>query len=63
MICSYCYRSQVRPKHDVSHWWNNPEDSVYVCSDDCYDELKKLLKDGKWMYHKPHRIFQPHIGD
>lgn len=57
MICSYCYKSQITPKHDVSSWWNNPEDSVFVCSDDCKDKLKDLLKDGKWMTHRPERIF------
>ena len=57
MICSYCYKSQIRPKHDVGHWWNNPEDSVYVCSDKCYAELEILVKDGTWMDHKPEAIF------
>ena len=57
MICSYCYNSQIRPKHDVGHWWNNPLDSVYVCSDKCYTELEKLVKDRTWMYHKPEAIF------
>ena len=57
MICSYCYKTQIAVKHDVGHWWNNPEDSVYVCSDDCYTELEKLVKDGTWMYHKPEAIF------
>ena len=40
MICSYCYKTQIAVKHDVGHWWNNPEDSVYVCSDDCYTKLE-----------------------
>ena len=57
MICSYCYTSQIRPKHDVGHWWNNPLDSVYVCSDKCYTELERLVKDGTWMDHKPVAIF------
>ena len=57
MICSYCYDTQIYPKHDVGHWWNNPEDSVYVCSDDCYTKLEKLVKDGTWLYHKPEAIF------
>ena len=57
MICSYCYKTGTTPKHDVSHWWNDSEGSVYVCSDDCKDKLKGLLKDGKWMTHKPERIF------
>ena len=57
MICSYCYNSQIKPKHDVGHWWNNPPDSVYVCSDECYAELEKLVKDGTWMDHKPEAIF------
>ena len=57
MICSYCYKSQIAVKHDVGHWWNNPEDSVYVCSDDCYTKLEKLVKDGTWMDHKPEAIF------
>ena len=57
MICSYCYKSQIAVKHDVGHWWNNPKDSVYVCSDKCYTELEKLVKDGTWMDHKPEAIF------
>ena len=57
MICSYCYESHISPKHDVGHWWNNPLDSVYVCSDKCYTELEKLVKDGTWMDHKPEAIF------
>ena len=57
MICSYCYKSQIAVKHDVGHWWNHPEDSVYVCSDDCYTKLEKLVKDRTWMDHKPEAIF------
>ena len=56
-ICSYCYKSQIVPKHDVGKWWNNPEDSVYVCSDECYTELEKLVQNGEWMYHKSEAIF------
>ena len=58
MICSYCYTSHIKPKHDVGHWWNNPLDSVYVCSDECYTELEKLVKDGTWMDYKPEAIFR-----
>ena len=57
MICSYCYKSQIVGKHDVGHWWNNPLDSVYVCSDKCYTELEKLVKDRTWMDYKPDAIF------
>ena len=57
MICSNCYTSHIKPKHDVGHWWNNPLDSVYVCSDKCYTELEKLVKDRTWMDHKPVAIF------
>jgi len=57
MICSYCYKTGVRSKHDVSKWWNNPEDSVHVCSDECRSELRKLLKGEAWMDHKPEAIF------
>ena len=46
MICSYCYKTGINAKHDVGHWWNNPPESVFVCSDRCHAELKKLLKDG-----------------
>jgi len=56
-ICSYCYKSHITPKHDVSSWWNNSEELVFVCSDDCKNKLKDLLKDGKWMTHRPERIF------
>ena len=56
-ICSYCYKGNISPKHDVGHWWNNPEDSVYVCSDECYTELEKLVKNRTWMDHKPEAIF------
>ncbi len=57
MICSYCYKSQIVGKHDVGHWWNNPLDSVYVCSDKCYTELEKLVKDRTWMDYRPEAIF------
>ena len=57
MICSYCYKTQIAVKHDVGHWWNNPLDSVYVCSDKCYTELEKLVKNRTWMDHKPEAIF------
>ena len=56
-ICSYCYKGNISPKHDVGKWWNNPEDSVYVCSDECYTELVKLVKNRTWMDHKPEAIF------
>ena len=56
-ICSYCYKGNISPKHDVGHWWNNPEDSVYVCSDECYTELEKLVDNRTWMDHKPEAIF------
>ena len=56
-ICSYCYKSQIVPKHDVGKWWNNPEDSVYVCSDECYTKLEELVDNGTWMHHKPEAIF------
>tara|TARA_Y100000296_G_C5088336_1_gene213551 strand:- start:462 stop:716 length:255 start_codon:yes stop_codon:yes gene_type:complete len=57
MICSNCYTSQITPMHDVGHWWNNPPDHVFVCSDKCYTELEKLAKDRTWMEHKPVAIF------
>ena len=56
-ICSYCYEGNITPKHDVGHWWNNPEDSVYVCSDECYTELEKLVQTRTWMDHKPPAMF------
>ena len=48
-ICSNCYKSQIRVKHDVGHWWNNPPDHVFVCSDKCYTELEQHVKNGTWM--------------
>ena len=59
MICGYCYNTGIPEKHeyDVSHWWNCPPDTNYVCSDSCYTKLEKLVKDGKWMDHKPAAIF------
>ena len=57
-ICSYCYESQITPKHDVGKWWNNPKDSVYVCSDECYTKLKELVDNRTWMDHKPVAIFR-----
>jgi len=56
-LCSYCYKGNITPKHDVGKWWNNPEDSVYVCSDDCYTKLKELVDNRTWMEHKPEAIF------
>ena len=49
MICSNCYETQISIKHDVGHWWNNPPDHVFVCSDKCYTELEKKVQDGTWM--------------
>ena len=57
MICSYCYETNTVGEFDVSKWWNNPPDSVWVCSKKCYNELEKLVKDGTWMDHKPAAIF------
>ena len=57
MICSYCYDTQTVGEYDVSHWWNNPPDSVWVCSKKCYNELEKLVKNRTWMDHKPEAIF------
>ena len=56
-LCSYCYKGSIVPKHDVSSWWNNPEDSVFVCSDECYTKLKELVDNRTWMEHKPEAIF------
>ena len=56
-LCSYCYKGNIAPKHDVGHWWNNPEDSVFVCSDECYTKLEELVKNRTWMDHKPEAIF------
>ena len=56
-ICSYCYKSQSVEKHDVGHWWNNPPDHVYVCSDKCYTELEQLVKNRTWMLHRPAAMF------
>ena len=57
MICSYCYETNTVGEFDVSKWWNNPPDSVWVCSKKCYNELEKLVKEGTWMDHKPKAIF------
>ena len=57
MICSNCYKTQISIKHDVGHWWNNPPDHDFVCSDECYAELEKQVKDGTWMDRKPKAIF------
>ena len=56
-ICSNCYKSQISIKHDVGHWWNNPPDHVYVCSDKCYTELEQLVKNRTWMLHRPAVMF------
>ena len=56
-ICSNCYRSQISIKHDVGHWWNNPPDHVYVCSDKCYKELEQHVKNKTWMLHRPAAMF------
>ena len=56
-ICSNCYKPQINIKHDVGHWWNNPPDHVYVCSDKCYDELEQHVKNRTWMLHRPTAMF------
>ena len=57
MICSNCYQTQISIKHDVGHWWNNPPGHVFVCSDNCYNELEQHAKNGTWMHRKPVAIF------
>ena len=52
-VCSNCYKSQISIKHDVGHWWNNPPDHVYVCSDKCKEEIEKKVADGTWMIMRP----------
>ena len=56
-ICSNCYESQITIKHDVGHWWNNPPDHVFVCSDKCYKELEQHVKNRTWMLYKPPLMF------
>ena len=56
-ICSHCHKSQITIKHDVGHWWNNPPDHVYVCSDKCYKELEQHVKNRTWMDRKPVAMF------
>tara|TARA_B100000809_G_C14608372_1_gene340148 strand:- start:103 stop:366 length:264 start_codon:yes stop_codon:yes gene_type:complete len=61
--CANCY--QYIPEHqgvdgvdcieegyfDVGYWWNwNTEhEKVYVCSQECRDELKQRVENGNWM--------------
>ena len=49
MICTHCWASSIKPYKDVSKHWNNPRDTSYVCSKECYKELMQALKDGTWM--------------
>ena len=56
-LCSYCYKGNISPKHDVGHWWNNPPDHVYVCSDECYTELEKLVQTRTWMDNRHPAMF------
>jgi hypothetical protein len=56
-ICSHCHKSQITIKHDVGHWWNNPPDHVFVCSDKCYKELEQHVKNRTWMGRKPVAMF------
>ena len=56
-ICSNCYESQISIIYDVGHWWNNPPDHVYVCSDKCYKELEQHVKNKTWMLHRPTAMF------
>ena len=56
-ICSNCYESQITIKHDVGHWWNNPPDHVFVCSDKCYKGLEQHVKNRTWMDRKPVAMF------
>ena len=57
MICSNCYKTRISVKHDVSHWWNNSPEMIFVCSDKCYNELEQHAKNGTWLTHKPEAIF------
>ena len=49
MICTHCWKPSIVPYKDVSKHWNNPKDTSYVCSKECYKELMQALKDGTWM--------------
>ena len=56
-VCSNCYETRIHVKHDVSHWWNNTPEMVFVCSDKCYNELEQHVKNRTWMYRKPKAMF------
>ena len=53
MICTHCWKPSITPYKDVSEHWNNPEDTSYVCSEECYNELMKSLEDGTSMDWNP----------
>ena len=56
-VCSNCYETRIHVKHDVSHWWNNTPEMVFVCSDKCYNELEQHVKNRTWMLHRPEAMF------
>ena len=49
MICTYCWKPNITPHKDVSKHWNNTKGTSVVCSEQCYKETMKTLKDGTWM--------------
>jgi len=52
MICSNC-GTVIRKGIDISHLWNNPEDSAYACSERCAEEVPK-----NWLSENPTTLYK-----
>ena len=52
MICSNC-GEKISKGIDIGHYWNNPEDSVYACSDKCAEEAPK-----NWLSENPTTLYK-----
>ena len=52
MICSECYEIFHANARDVGNLFNNPPDTVYVCSEKCEKLLKESVANGTWMDFK-----------
>lgn len=52
MICSNC-GIVITKGIDIGHYWNNPPDSVYACSDRCAEEAPK-----NWLSDNPTPLYK-----
>ena len=52
MICTNC-GIVINKGIDISHLWNNPEDTTYACSERCAEEAPK-----NWLSDNPTTLYK-----